>query len=55
MLLNGERTMILDDYEYHLKPGDCVIRLASWHAWRNVNAGTKAYVFVVAKFDGEGK
>ena len=51
ILLSGERTMILDDGEYHLKAGDCVIQLASWHAWRNVQAGTMAFVFVAAAFD----
>ncbi len=51
ILLSGERTMILDDGEYHLKAGDCVIQLASWHAWRNVHAGTMAFVFVAAAFD----
>ena len=50
ILLNGERTMILDDGEYHLKPGDCVIQLASWHAWRNISAGSMAFVFVAASF-----
>ena len=59
ILLNGERTLILDDGEYHLKPGDCVVQLASWHAWRNVSAGSMAFVFVAAnfanEFDGEGK
>jgi mannose-6-phosphate isomerase-like protein (cupin superfamily) len=51
ILLSGERTLILDDGEYHLKPGDCVIQLASWHAWRNINAGTMAFVFVAARFE----
>ena len=50
ILLSGERTRILDDGEYHLKAGDCVVQLASWHAWRNINAGTMAFVFVAAKF-----
>ena len=50
ILLSGERTMILDDGEYHLKPGDCVIQLASWHAWRNISAGSMAFVFVAASF-----
>jgi hypothetical protein len=50
ILLSGERTLLLDDGEYHLKAGDCVIDLAAWHAWRNVNAGSMACVFVAAKF-----
>ena len=54
ILLSGERTLILDDGEYHLKPGDCVIQLASWHAWRNVHAGMMAFVFVAASFANEG-
>ncbi len=55
ILLSGERTMILDDGEYHLKPGDCVIDLAAWHAWRNINAGTMAFVFVAAAFPDDFK
>ena len=47
--------MLLDDGEYHLKPGDCVIDLAAWHAWRNINAGSMAFVFVAAKFGKEVK
>ena len=53
IVLNGERTMILDDGEYHLKAGDCVIQLASWHAWRNIKAGLMAFVFVAASFASE--
>ena len=34
-------------------PKLCVIQLASWHAWRNINAGSMAFVFVAAKFDKE--
>ena len=55
ILLNGERTMVLDDGEYHLKPGDCVIDLAAWHAWRNIHAGTMAFVFVAATFPEDFK
>ena len=55
ILLSGERTMILDDGEYHLKPGDCVIDLAAWHAWRNINAGTMAFVFIAATFPDDFK
>ena len=51
ILVSGERTMILDDGEYHLKPGDCVIDLAAWHAWRNINAGSMAFVFIAAQFE----
>ncbi len=47
--------MILDDGEYHLKPGDCVIDLAAWHAWRNINAGTMAFVFIAATFPDDFK
>lgn len=56
ILLSGERTLILDDGEYDLKPGDCVVQLASWHAWRNVGAGSMAFVFVAASFaNGSGR
>ncbi len=51
ILLSGERTLVLDDGEYHLTAGDCVIQLASWHAWRNMTAGTMAFVFVAAEFE----
>jgi quercetin dioxygenase-like cupin family protein len=35
ILLEGERTLILDDGERVMKPGDVVVQLANWHGWTN--------------------
>jgi len=33
IVLTGERTMILDDCELLLKPGDIVCQIGAWHQW----------------------
>ncbi len=54
ILLDGERTLILDDGEYILKPGDVAVQIGSWHAWANPNAGSQmAFVMMAAKFSDE--
>ena len=37
ILLEGERTLILDDGQYTLYPGDVVVQLGNWHGWTNPN------------------
>jgi len=54
ILLSGERILVLDDGEYVLKPGDCVVQIGSWHAWANPNAGSQmAFVMMGAEFGDE--
>jgi quercetin dioxygenase-like cupin family protein len=35
VLLSGKRTLILDDGQRELLPGDVVVQLANWHGWTN--------------------
>jgi len=37
ILLEGERTLILDDGEHTMLPGDVIVQLANWHGWTNPN------------------
>jgi hypothetical protein len=54
ILLSGERTLILDDGEYILSPGDIVIQIGSWHAWSNENQGSRmAFIMMGAQFEPE--
>ena len=34
-LIVGELTLLLDDGEVRLHPGDCVVQQATRHAWKN--------------------
>jgi uncharacterized cupin superfamily protein len=34
-LIEGEITLILDDEQVRLEPGDCVVQQATRHAWKN--------------------
>jgi hypothetical protein len=51
ILLSGARTLVLDDGEYVLKPGDTVVQIGSWHAWANPHASQMAFVMMGAKFE----
>jgi len=52
ILLEGKRTLILDDGRYDLHPGDVVVQLGNWHGWTNPHAGSlMAFVMMGAKFD----
>jgi hypothetical protein len=52
ILLSGERTLLLDDGQYTLKPGDVVVQLGSWHAWANPDSGSQmAFVMMGATFE----
>ena len=54
ILLSGERTLILDDGEYVLQPGDIVIQIGSWHAWSNENSDSRmAFIMMGAQFEAE--
>jgi hypothetical protein len=38
VLVEGKRTLLLDDGAYPLEPGDCVVQLRNWHGWTNPDA-----------------
>jgi len=52
ILLDGERTLVLDDREVEWKPGDIVIDVGAWHQWssRNTEGGRVAFDMMTAKF-----
>jgi hypothetical protein len=40
VLVEGKRTLLLDDGAYPLEPGDCVVQLHNWHGWTNPDAAS---------------
>jgi uncharacterized cupin superfamily protein len=52
ILLDGERTLVLDDGEIEWKPGDIVIDVGAWHQWssRNLEGGRVAFDMIAARF-----
>lgn len=52
ILLDGERTLVLDDREVEWRPGDIVIDVGAWHQWssRNREGGRVAFDMIAAKF-----
>jgi len=52
ILLDGERTLVLDDREVVWRPGDIVIDVGAWHQWssRNREGGRVAFDMIAAKF-----
>ena len=40
ILLDGERTLILDDGQRAMQPGDVVVQLGNWHGWANPVEGS---------------
>ena len=51
ILLAGERTLILDDRQLLMKPGDVVVQLGNWHGWSAVTDCRMAFVMISASFD----
>jgi quercetin dioxygenase-like cupin family protein len=50
VLLEGLRTLILDDGERVLQPGDIVVQLSNWHGWTNPDAPSlMAFIMMGAK------
>lgn len=35
VMMSGKRTLILDDGQRQMLPGDTVVQLANWHGWTN--------------------
>jgi mannose-6-phosphate isomerase-like protein (cupin superfamily) len=52
ILLDGERTLVLDDGEVQWRPGDIVIDVGAWHQWssRNQEGGRVAFDMITARF-----
>lgn len=40
LMLEGKRSLILDDGVFPIEPGDVVIQLGNWHGWTNVDSGS---------------
>ena len=56
ILLEGERTLLLDRGNVVMRAGDIVVQLGNWHGWTNVNgASLMAFVMMGAKFEREPK
>ena len=52
ILLEGARTLVLDDCEIQWSPGDIVIDVGAWHQWssRNIEGGRVAFDMIAARF-----
>lgn len=52
ILVDGERTLVLDDGEIEWRPGDIVIDVGAWHQWssRNREGGRVAFDMIAARF-----
>ncbi len=56
ILLEGERTLLLDRGNVIMMPGDVVVQLGNWHGWANFNRGSRmAFVMMGAEFAKEPK
>jgi hypothetical protein len=52
ILLDGQRTLLLDDAAYPLQKGDVVVQLSNWHGWTNPDSGSlMAFVMMGAPED----
>ncbi len=52
ILLDGERTLVLDDGEVKWQPGDIVIDVGAWHQWKSYGpeGGRVVYDMIAATF-----
>ena len=56
ILLEGERTLLLDRGDVNMQAGDVVVQLGNWHGWTNLNSGSlMAFVMMGATFEKEPK
>ena len=52
IMLEGERTLLLDDGQYVMRPGDVVVQLGNWHGWTNPRSGSlMAFLMMGATLD----
>jgi hypothetical protein len=51
IMLKGERSLVLDDCELLMKPGDVVIQVGAWHLWDSAREGClMAFDMISAEF-----
>ena len=52
IIIDGARTLVLDDREVEWRPGDIVIDVGAWHQWssRNQEGGRIAFDMIAARF-----
>jgi mannose-6-phosphate isomerase-like protein (cupin superfamily) len=51
IIMTGERSVLLDDGECLLKPGDIIVQVGAWHQWDSARLGClMAFDMVSAKF-----
>lgn len=51
ILLEGERTLVLDDREVTFRPGDIIVQVGAWHQWKSLQeGGLVAYDMMSARF-----
>lgn len=51
ILLSGERTLVLDDCELEMVPGDIVVQVGAWHLWDSARIGClMAFDMIGAEF-----
>lgn len=51
ILLHGERTLVLDDTELVMRPGDIVVQVGAWHLWDSAKTGClMAFDMIGAEF-----
>lgn len=56
ILLDGERTLILDHGNVTMRAGDVVVQLGNWHGWANPERPSlMAFVMMGARFEREPK
>lgn len=56
IVLEGERIIVLDDYETAILPGDIVVQVGAWHLWDSSRIGClMAFDMVSARFHDDGK
>ena len=56
ILLEGERTLLLDRGNVTMRAGDVVVQLGNWHGWTNLTRPSlMAFVMMGARFEREPK
>jgi len=56
ILLDGERTLILDHGNVTMRAGEVVVQLGNWHGWANLKRPSlMAFVMMGARFEREPK
>jgi hypothetical protein len=52
IVLDGSRTLILDDRQLPMTPGDVVVQVGNWHGWTNPDDGSlMAFIMMGGRFE----